>query len=472
MIENKQNVNGYGIRLHKVVLQDFKNIHNGEVVIDSNKDGADFASQADIIGIYGQNGSGKTSLIEALALLKSILSGNVVDTKYTDCIAVGKPFSYLEFTFHIGTPNEGVEKTIVYSFKISKVSAAFVNDNLLAGGSSEPDRIRIFDEMLSVSGMFDGEKLRLQPIVRTDDGIRPFGPLRKQTEMIGRIKDRTAVEVCRRMAEEKSMSFIFSKGFIDIVEENCTKYSFFEILLSLRDFARRSVFAISSKDIGTDDEDNMPLNTRYGRIALNLRNENLIPSKVVSILEESIGAVNEVLKEIVPSLTIKLINNGHSYNRFGEQVEKLELHAYRDGITYPLRYESAGIIKLISLIILISEVFSETFCVVAIDEFDAGIFEYLLGELLSAISDYGKGQFIFTSHNLRPLEVLSKDRIVFTTTNPDNRYYRLKYIGSTNNLRDVYLSEIQSGHQDEQMYKASKNYKIIRAFLKAGDING
>ena len=89
-----------------------------------------------------------------------------------------------------------------------------------------------------------------------------------------------------------------------------------------------------------------------------------------------------------------------------------------------------------------------------------------------AISDYGKGQFIFTSHNLRPLEVLSKDRIVFTTTNPDNRYYRLKYIGSTNNLRDVYLSEIQSGHQDEQMYKASKNYKIIRAFLKAGDING
>ena len=80
MIENKQNVNGYGIRLHKVVLQDFKNIHNGEVVIDSNKDGADFASQADIIGIYGQNGSGKTSLIEALALLKSILSGNVVDT--------------------------------------------------------------------------------------------------------------------------------------------------------------------------------------------------------------------------------------------------------------------------------------------------------------------------------------------------------------------------------------------------------
>ena len=182
--------------------------------------------------------------------------------------------------------------------------------------------------------------------------------------------------------------------------------------------------------------------------------------------------MNEVLKEIVPSLTIKLINNGHSYNRFGEQVEKLELHAYRDGITYPLRYESAGIIKLISLIILISEVFSETFCVVAIDEFDAGIFEYVLGELLSAISDYGKGQFIFTSHNLRPLEVLSKDRIVFTTTNPDNRYYRLKYIGSTNNLRDVYLSEIQSGHQDEQMYKASKNYKIIRAFLKAGDING
>ena len=39
-----------------------------------------------------------------------------------------------------------------------------------------------------------------------------------------------------------------------------------------------------------------------------------------------------------------------------------------------------------------------------IDEFDSGIYEYLLGELLEIMNESAKGQFVFTSHNLRPLE--------------------------------------------------------------------
>lgn len=48
-----------------------------------------------------------------------------------------------------------------------------------------------------------------------------------------------------------------------------------------------------------------------------------------------------------------------------------------------------------------------------IDELDSGVFEYLLGELLSVFSDGGKGQLIFTSHNLRALEMLNKQSIYF-----------------------------------------------------------
>ena len=33
---------------------------------------------------------------------------------------------------------------------------------------------------------------------------------------------------------------------------------------------------------------------------------------------------------------------------------------------------------------------------------NSGIFEYLLGEILRVVSEKGKGQLIFTSHNLRP----------------------------------------------------------------------
>ncbi len=34
-----------------------------------------FAPKADVLGIYGQNGSGKTTFIDALEILKTLLSG-------------------------------------------------------------------------------------------------------------------------------------------------------------------------------------------------------------------------------------------------------------------------------------------------------------------------------------------------------------------------------------------------------------
>ena len=46
----------------------------------------------------------------------------------------------------------------------------------------------------------------------------------------------------------------------------------------------------------------------------------------------------------------------------------------------------------------------------------------LLGELLRIMQNSGKGQLIFTSHNLYPLETLESNSIVFTTTNPSARY--------------------------------------------------
>ena len=129
----------------------------------------------------------------------------------------------------------------------------------------------------------------------------------------------------------------------------------------------------------------------------------------------------------------------------------------------PLRNVSDGIRRLISVLGLIAGAFNQQSMTVAIDEFDAGIYEYLLGELLSIMEKYGKGQFIFTSHNLRPLEVIDKKFLCFTTTNPDNRYFRMKNIGATNNLRDTYFREIVMGEQEEEVYSRTKSFKIVQA---------
>jgi len=103
-----------------------------------------------------------------------------------------------------------------------------------------------------------------------------------------------------------------------------------------------------------------------------------------------------------------------------------------------------------------------------IDELDAGIFEYMLGELLDIFNKNAKGQLLFTSHNLRPLEMLEKESIMFSTANPEKRYIHLKNIKPSNNLRDVYLRGITLGGQDEVIYETTDSLKIARAFRKAG----
>ena len=133
-----------------------------------------------------------------------------------------------------------------------------------------------------------------------------------------------------------------------------------------------------------------------------------------------------------------------------------------------MRFEADGVIRLISLLWLIIPAFNDRSFTLAIDEIDAGIYEYLLGDILKAFEKDGKGQLIFTSHNLRPLEVISKDSIVFTTTNPENRYIRLKRIGQTNNLRDVYLREIRMQEGEEELYNAEKYYEISASIRQIG----
>ena len=91
-----------------------------------------------------------------------------------------------------------------------------------------------------------------------------------------------------------------------------------------------------------------------------------------------------------------------------------------------------------------------------------------MGELLDIFKKSAKGQLIFTSHNLRALEMLDKESIMFSTVNPSNRYIHMKNVKGTNNLRSMYIRSITLGGQDEMIYEETDSLKIARAFRKAG----
>ena len=62
------------IRLLEIGIVNLKNVKNGKIsFLNSNIKETLKLQLGDILGIYGQNGSGKTTVIEALSILKSTI---------------------------------------------------------------------------------------------------------------------------------------------------------------------------------------------------------------------------------------------------------------------------------------------------------------------------------------------------------------------------------------------------------------
>ena len=153
----------------------------------------------------------------------------------------------------------------------------------------------------------------------------------------------------------------------------------------------------------------------------------------------------------------------------GSKGARVDLLSSRDGVKVPLRYESDGIKKRVSILSLLVLAYGDENGCVFIDELDSGIFEFLLGEILQSIAGGGRGQLVFTAHNLRPLEILPTQCIVMTTTDADDRYQRFKGNKATNNLRDQYLRAELLGGQKHPVYRPTDRARIDSAFWKASN---
>ncbi len=72
------------IRVLKIEVRNLKNLNHGFIEFDSYKKvlNGDFEfDKSDIIGIYGPNGSSKTTIINAFSILKAIFSNNSIENK-------------------------------------------------------------------------------------------------------------------------------------------------------------------------------------------------------------------------------------------------------------------------------------------------------------------------------------------------------------------------------------------------------
>ena len=462
------------VRMKSITIENFKNVTQG--ILDFENKRKEY--KASVLGLYGQNGSGKTALIDAMQLLKFALCGKSIPQKYTDYINVDADCTMLKYEFVIRYAEEVYN--VWYQFCMRKVDDEVVASFEEATTNNMASRVELFDEVLSFSYESKADKMRKAPLIdtRTDE---LFAPKVKMLELVGDNKEKYMdLLVAKRLTKATSRSFIFSRELINQYRKNCKNECYMKLIEGLYTYGHEELFIIDTESIGLISLNTLPLVFKYknenseavGGLLLSLNGPALIPEDTYDVVENVIENMNIVLEQLVPGLRIGVVDLGAALTKEGKIAKQIQLMSLKNNKAIPFCYESEGIKKIVSILQLLIVVYNNPSVTVAVDELDGGVFEYLLGELLNIISEKGKGQLIFTSHNLRPLETIDKGFIAFTTTNPKMRYIRLTNVKGTNNLRDFYYRDIVLGEQSEQVYNPTNNFEIALAFREAGEAFG
>ena len=230
--------------------------------------------------------------------------------------------------------------------------------------------------------------------------------------------------------------------------------------LTIIENAHYGLLALNLESLPVSVDMPVSSNQKVTGIILHLTDVNVVEKEIYPYVEATIKQINIVLKSMIPDIQLEIYNAFDKLLQSGKDGVQFEIITIRGEERIPLLYESAGIKKLISICSNLVACFNrEEYCLV-VDELDSGIYEYLLGECLEVIQDKAKGQLIFTSHNLRPLEVLNNEFLIYTTVNPNNRYIKSSYIKNTQNTRLSYLRSIKLGGQKEQLYNETNIYEM------------
>ena len=150
------------VRVESIEIANFKNVSFGKLVLENTKP----EYRASILGLYGQNGSGKTALIDALELLKLVLSGQSIPSFFADYINVDSVFATLKYGFKVEDSSKKNIYHVFYEVCLRKdINDSEYNTKEIVANPSH--KVTLFDEVLSYSCEANGQKSRLSPIIDT-----------------------------------------------------------------------------------------------------------------------------------------------------------------------------------------------------------------------------------------------------------------------------------------------------------------
>jgi len=447
------------VRLERLKVQNIKNVKNGEIFFPEQKklERGDFSVDefGSILGIYGQNGSGKTTTVDALRILQNILGGTPLYSFNPNFITAGENSCTLEADFLIDTKdNSFYVNYLIELGSIDRINSYVKKEKVsfFSKNESRKNNYYTFAHPNTLNGVFASS------LNEKEKAIYSFT---------------VGIETQSNLNTQFPLSSVFNRKTIDIISKAKGINDDFKIIcLSLSAFAAYK-FAIYSLGYFNDNQNvGIRFRLRQSNSDISSISDIFVPFMPTALTIEQFNSfkrivdqINKVIPSLIPNYKLDFhILNSAIEQEYSKSIQFVLVSKRGDNTPIPLSLESNGIKKILSILSGFIDAFNHEGCLIVIDELDSGIFEYLLGEMVYAFANFAKGQLIFNSHNMRILEKVDYKNFFFTTTDRNDAFVQINKVRESNNLRDMYYKYlINFEESDKKLYDAVRTEEMINA---------
>lgn len=420
-----------------VKAKNFKSLKNISFNLNKTK-----TKTNQFISIYGENGSGKTNIVELFKLLQQSIMSRATDIAMNK---MPKEFWKIQEEMSDQLPTE-IRQIFQLSFNLKEYRML---------DEEEATEIEYGFKINNKDGFY---------YIKFDDEIieeKLYYMAGKQRAYIFQINKENN-KITKNLNKNIFINEKYNEELIDGIDKYWGKYTFlsllsFETIEKNKDYIDNNI----SKNIIEVIDRIWLMTVHVDKGALKIIPDGFVKVRKLSNIQKGI-VKKDKLPEIKKYENVLNIFFTQAYADIKEV--KYEINEKEDRIHYelyfnkmiggqiksiPSRLESDGTRRILNQFdTIIGSLLGET---VIIDEIDNGIHDVLMKNIIMSIKDEITGQLIITTHNTLLLEVLPKENIYILSTDRNGnkminsiKEYGIK-IQKNNNARDLYFKGVFGG---------------------------
>ena len=330
---------------------------------------------SNVKGIFGPNGIGKTSIIKGMDILRKIsLNDNYLTNDFNIIILdkiINKKIEKAKLEVEFLVIKNKKKYRYIHSITIARTSTKeikILNEKII---KKDPNTDQILWQILIENGIIKNDSIHK-------------GDLKAQI-----------IDVTKNLLEKRSVVNIVKSSLLESTDLENIYYFYKKLYIKLDRGDSHFTYALLDNILKAPMKDEVPFNNSIGNYDMT------IPKNSLEVFEDYLRRMTKFLKIFKSNL-----KNIEYEKKEDEEYYYINILFVYNNYKVDYEFESMGIKNLFSLFTYFRALSDDE--VVVIDEIGTSIHDIYLNKLIEFFAVDGKGQLVFTTHNITLLQTLKK----------------------------------------------------------------